>query len=358
MRGKPVEKVRELLVLRGLDAILFTGRANIRYLCGFSGSEGALLVDRDASSFLTDSRYTTQAQEEVRADHLGQYRLPEEGIVARLRERGCGKIGFEGEYLVVSRLEKLRSQAGAEVEWVPLAKEMRPLRGVKSDAEIEAIRAAARLNAVAFAEIAAGIHAGVSERELAVELEFALKRRGAEEKAFDFIVASGRRGAMPHGLASQKVLSADEMVTIDFGVRLNGYHSDETVTLALGHPPQRLLEAYDVVLQAHDLALEALRPGQPLKDVDAVARDHIRSRGFGEFFGHGLGHGVGLEIHEFPVLSPRSEDVAEEGMVVTIEPGIYIPGLGGIRIEDMAVVSAHGCDLLTAVPKNLRTCVP
>ncbi|NLC70705.1 MAG: aminopeptidase P family protein [Desulfuromonadaceae bacterium] len=355
MMAERLEKIRRVLDQRELDAVLFTHAANIRYLCGFSGSEGALIVDRQGSFFLTDSRYTTQARREVEADHVVEYRTMVEGAVAGLRERGFRKVGFEADHLVFSRLEKLRCQSAPDLEWVPLGSEIRPLRGVKSSREVEIIRAAALLNAEAFEEIQAMIRPGISERRLALELEFALKRRGGEEKAFDFIVASGERGAMPHGLASEKILGADEMITIDFGIRRHGYHSDETVTVGLGRPPERLMQAYDVVLTAHDLAVKCLEPGKSLKEVDAVAREHIRSHGFGEFFGHGLGHGVGLEVHEFPVLSPRSEDVAVEGMVVTIEPGIYIFGLGGIRIEDMVVVTADGCELLTTIPKSYRS---
>jgi Xaa-Pro aminopeptidase len=354
MRAERLEKVRELLEQRKLDALLFTHLANIRYLCGFSGSDGVLIVDHRETAFLSDSRYTTQAREEVAADRVEEYQTPAEGIVSRLREWGCRRIGFEADSLVFSRLEKLRSQADPEMEWIPLGKELRSLREIKSRAEIETLRAAACLNAAAFGDISALIRPGISERDLALELEFSLKRRGGEEKAFDFITASGERGAMPHGQASGKVLVAGEMLTIDFGVRMQGYHSDETVTVGIGQPPTRLRQVYDVVLEAHDLAMQSLCPGIPLKEVDAVARNHIRAHGFGEFFGHGLGHGVGLEVHEYPVLSPRSEDIAQEGMVVTIEPGIYIPGLGGIRIEDTVVVTAAGCALLTSIPKAFR----
>jgi len=355
MPARSVERIRRLLAEDGLDGVLFIHPPNIRYLCGFSGSEGALLVDRGESAFLTDSRYTTQARQQVSTDCVEEYRSLVEGVAARLRARGCKRIGFEADHLIFSRWERLVSEGAGKIEWVPLSKEIRSLRMIKSEKEIDFLRAAARLNAQAFAEIEEMVRPGISERELALELEFALKRRGGEEKAFDFIVASGVRGAMPHGVASEKPLAPGEMITLDFGVRLDGYHSDETVTFALGRPPQILREVFDVVLEAHDLAMKGLEPGRPLREVDEIARSHIRNKGFGDCFGHGLGHGVGLEIHEAPVLSPRSEDVAREGMVVTIEPGIYIPGLGGVRIEDMVAVTADGCEPLTAIPKSFRS---
>jgi Xaa-Pro aminopeptidase len=195
---------------------------------------------------------------------------------------------------------------------------------------------------------------GVSERELALALEFALKRSGAEEKAFDFIVASGERGALPHGIASEKKIGRGELVTIDFGSRVNGYHSDETVTVAVGEIDDKAREIFDTVLAAHDQALAAVRPGISIVALDAVARGHIARRGYGEFFGHGLGHGVGLEIHEYPSLSPNSEGFIEEGMVITIEPGIYVPGLGGVRIEDTVVVTSDGYRCLTRIPKQFQ----
>lgn len=348
------------VTIRGqeLDAILFTHLPNIFYLCGFSGSNGVLIVDGEESSFLTDSRYTTQARSEVAADHVGEYRIQAVGIVELLKERGCRKVGYEAEHLFCSQLEELRRQSDGAVDWVPLENELRPFRGIKDQAELENLRSAARLNVEAFAQVEGMIKEGMTERALALELEVALKRLGGEEKAFDYIVASGVRGAMPHGLASEKILGAGEMITIDFGVRWGRYHSDETVTLALGIPPERLKKAYDVVLKAHDLAIEGLRPGLPLKEVDALAREYIQGQGFGDFFGHGLGHGVGLEVHEYPVLSPRSKDIACEGMVVTIEPGIYIPQLGGVRIEDMVVVTPHGCEILTQIPKSYRSFFP
>ncbi len=185
-------------------------------------------------------------------------------------------------------------------------------------------------------------------------MECTLKRLGADEKAFDFIVASGLRGAMPHGVASDKVIQSGELVTIDYGVRKDGYHSDETVTLAVGEISSDLRRIYDIVLAAHDAAIDSLRVGMELKALDAVARRIIAAEGYGDYFGHGLGHGVGLEIHEYPPVSPRSQDRVEAGMVLTIEPGIYVPDLGGVRIEDTLLVTDQGYEILTQLPKSFR----
>lgn len=343
-----------LLVACNLDAVLFTDLSNIRYLCGFTGTDGVLVVTGKGSCFLSDSRYTTQARAQVRAGEIREYSVKLDGVLGFLEQTGAQRIGFEAETLPYAMVERFRERGGADRQWVPLAKEVLPLRGVKGGEEIAALLEATRLNAEAFEEILPLIRPGAVEREVALALEVALKRRGGEEKAFDFIVASGPRGAMPHGIASERQIRAGELVTVDFGVRYGGYHSDETVTVAVGEVSQQLQAIFATVLEAHDLAMAQVRPGVDLKAIDAVARDLIAGRGFGAYFGHGLGHGVGLEIHEYPTVSPRSEVIACEGMVFTIEPGIYIPEVGGVRIEDMIEVTADGCRQLTRLPKTLR----
>jgi Xaa-Pro aminopeptidase len=349
-----VQKVREILPGMGLDAVLFTHLPNIRYFSGFTGSEGLLLVDRETTVFLTDSRYTQQARGEVAVGCIREYQVREEDVRSLLQERNVRRLGFEADYLVCSKFTRFEEKTAGDVEWVPLADELRALRGEKTFAETEHLRYATALNAAAFEEILPEIKPGKSERDIALALEFTLKKRGGEEKAFDFIVASGYRGALPHGLASDKKILSGEFVTIDFGIRWQGYHSDETVTVAVGDVADGLKAIFDTVLAAHDLAIRNIRPGMPLREVDALAREHISDKGFGAYFGHGLGHGVGLEVHEYPVLSPRSRDVAREGMVVTVEPGVYIPEMGGIRIEDMILITSDGCEVLTGIPKNLR----
>jgi Xaa-Pro aminopeptidase len=346
---------KNLLEACGLDAFAFLYPPNVRYLCGFTGSDGALLLAGETDCFLTDSRYSTQAITQVQADEIREYKVKVDGIAAWLREQGVRRIGFEAETLTYGTVQRLREKGPEAAEWVPVEKPILSLRGIKDDDEVSALETAAAINAAAFAEILPLIRPGVPEQELALALEFALRRHGGEDKAFDLIVASGPRGAMPHGVASNRPLAAGELVTFDFGTRVRGYHSDETVTVAVGEISPRLQEIFEVVLAAHDCAMAAVRPGVPLREIDAVARELIARRGFGDYFGHGLGHGVGLEVHEFPTLSSRSEDMAEERMVFTIEPGIYIPDLGGVRIEDTVVVTAGGCRPLTQINKGLQT---
>jgi Xaa-Pro aminopeptidase len=347
-------QVRPLLEGCGIEALVFMDPANLAYLCGFSGTDGALIVAGATSCFLTDSRYTTQARRQVQAGVVQEYADKTAGILDWLRQAGVRRAGFEAATLPYGAVVRLREGVD-DIEWVPLDQQLKPLRGCKDAAELGALERAAAFNRSALDEVLPLLVPGTSERQLAVELEFALKRLGGQDKAFDFIVASGPRGAMPHGVASDKQLVAGELVTIDFGTRVDGYHSDETVTLALGSVAARERKVFDTVLAAHDRAIAGIRPGVALRDIDGLARDYIATQGFGDYFGHGLGHGVGLEVHEYPVVSPRSEAIAEEGMVFTVEPGIYIPDLCGVRIEDMVVVTADGCRLLTRIPKQFRS---
>jgi Xaa-Pro aminopeptidase len=252
-------------------------------------------------------------------------------------------------------LQQWEEKVAGAVQLVPLTTELRGLRRLKSEDELRALERAAELNERAFAAVLPLIRPGIRESEVALELEIALRRFGGEEKSFDFIVASGERGAMPHGVASDRSLRAGELVTIDFGTRYGGYCSDETVTLAIGEVSAELRRIYDLVLEAHDRAIDAVQPGVALSAIDTVARELITAAGYGPCFGHGLGHGVGLEIHEAPVVSQRGEDVAAENMVITIEPGIYVEGLGGVRIEDTVVVTPEGCRRLTRIPKSFRS---
>lgn len=340
-----------LLSSRDLDALVLKQGENLRYLCGFTGSDGLLVITATAVVFLTDSRYTAQAGQQVTATAIEQYQGQAEGLIACLRRLDARKVGFEPS-IAYGTLEEWRAKADDVFTWVAVKPELENLRLYKDSEEISALLRAAELNRLVFAETLPLVRPGTSEREISLALEFALKRRGAEEKAFDFIVASGPRGALPHGVATERLLEAGELVTIDFGCRLGGYHSDETVTLAVGEPTPVMREVFDIVLEAHDLALAHVKPGVPLAEIDSVARDHIAAAGYGDYFGHGLGHGVGMAVHEAPVVSPRSKTVAAAGMVITIEPGIYLPGQGGVRIEDMVHVTADGAQPLTSIPKT------
>lgn len=346
------ERARSILERRGVDILVVTSLPTIRYLSGFTGSDGALLVTGDDLLLLVDGRYVSQAAEEAPGVPVLCYRSKPEGIAEQILARSLLRVGIEDARMTVSFLETLREKLPA-CEFVPLCQECDDLRSVKSPDEIGLIQQAATIAGTALREILPMIADGPSEEDVAIELEYRIRRLGAEGIGFETIVASGLRGAFPHGRGSRKRISPHELVTIDFGAVVGGYHSDETVTVGVGRLDDRLREIHQTVLEAHDRAIAMIRPGVSLRDVDAAARDYITARGYGEFFGHGLGHGVGLEIHERPTLNPRSNDVAREGMVFTVEPGIYFPGVGGVRIEDTVVVTPHGARCLTTFPKEL-----
>ncbi len=338
--------------LYNLDAILFTNLLNIRYLCGFSGSEGALLLSRDAAWFLCDSRYTTQADAEVGDAAIRQFTAKLDTVAELITELKLLRIGYEAAHTTVEDFNVLSGKLTGR-ELVSISGDLDQIRSCKDSEELGRLRKVASIASTSLLAVLPILKPGISEMVVARELEFEMRRQGADGRAFDFIVASGERGAMPHGRASDKTVKAGELVTIDFGASKDGYYSDETVTVVIGQTDARYREIYGIVKEAHDRAIACVKPGVACRQLDAVARDFIKESGYGEYFGHGLGHGVGLEIHEKPVISPRSESVVEEGMVFTIEPGIYIPGFGGVRIEDTVAVSAHGCELLTLVPKEL-----
>lgn len=337
-----------------LDAFVFFDLKNIRYCCGFTGTDGVYIFSQKKDWFLSDSRYHEQARQQVKVTEQVCYKNKFDALVDTLTSAQCRRVGFDADVVSVSQLQELTKRTEDQLEWIPVTEEIRPLRGIKSVVEIELLQQAANLNAAAFTEIEGLIKPGVSEKLIALELEFALRRLGGEDRAFDIIVASGPRGALPHGVASDRLLAAGELVTIDFGTRIAGYHSDETLTIGIGEVEGEMRRVYDVVLEAHDLAMSKAAPGLVLADLDAVARDYITSAGYGDYFGHGLGHGVGLDVHEYPTVSSRGLDQLREGMVITIEPGIYLPGRGGVRIEDTVVITDDGCRALTRISKKYR----
>ncbi len=354
MIAPPTLKIRRILEAEKLDAILIFGLPNMRYLSGFTGTDGVLLIGVDNSVFLTDSRYLLQAQAQVSTDQITCYKNKFKTIIAQLRNCGYKRVGFDAAAIDFAKYDELVTTGGSSFTWIPLATQLQTLRAIKSDVELLALNKAAALNNDAFDLIYPTIQPGMTERDVALELEFTLRRLGGEDKAFDFIVASGKRGALPHGVASEKKLVAGELITIDFGTRVDGYHSDETVTFALGEVDGKLRQIFDIVLEAHDTALAAIHPGGLICDLDTVARDIITAKGYGDYFGHGLGHGVGLEVHEYPPVSQRTDQRLEAGMVITIEPGIYVPELGGVRIEDTVVVTGNGHESITTIPKQFK----
>ena len=339
----------EAVTAAGADAILVTAPANVRYLSGFTGTNGWLLVGQARPLFFTDPRYGEQARREITdAEVVVTASGLVEALSGRLSELGQAQVAFEAEHVTVALRDKL--EEGSGVDWTGLGGVIEEARQKKDAGEIEAIRRALEIAEVALGEVAPGIAAGQSEKQVAADLERACRSGGAEGMAFETIVASGPRTALPHGVASDREIGAGEPVMIDMGCRIDGYCSDITRMVWCGDEPDpdwaRLVE---VVLSAQVAAMEAVRSGVAASEVDAAARGVIDEAGYGTGFVHGTGHGVGLEVHEAPALSKRGESCLEAGMVVTIEPAIYLEGRVGVRIEEMVCVTDAGCTRLTAL---------
>ncbi|MHB8174043.1 MAG: M24 family metallopeptidase [Nitrospirota bacterium] len=353
-REKRLDCLRMQLKSEGADAFLVTNLTNVSYLTGFTGSSGYAIVTENKAVFLTDSRYQTQSKDEVEGyDIIIQKGRISEEFGKLLRELGARKIAFESRNVSFDfHGALLKEMAGAE--FLPLKDAVEKLRAVKDEDEIEKISEAVRRAEGGFRENISRISSGMVESETALGLEFNIRGFGARKVPFDIIVASGERAALPHGIASGKEMREGDTLIIDFGGEAHGYQSDITRSGVLGEADRKQSEIYDIVLEAQRRAIEKVRAGVSCREVDEAARGHIAAKGFGDYFGHGLGHGVGLEVHEAPSVSYLSEDVLKEGMVITIEPGIYIPGWGGFRIEDMVLVTAEGCETMTSLPKDIN----
>jgi Xaa-Pro aminopeptidase len=347
------DRVAGRLAERGLDLLLVTDLTNLRYLTAFTGSNGVAVVGRDVRRFITDFRYVEQAGLEV--DGFELERGPQE-IAGALREgwpEGELRLGFEDDDVSVRRHRRLREVVPSQIELVPAGGVVEELRAVKDADEVARLRAATALADAVFDWLRADGLVGRSERAVAVALEHELRRLGAEAPSFPSIVASGERGALPHAQPADVAIARGTLVTLDLGARLDGYCSDCTRTWATGELPDDLAEAYALVLRAQEAALAAVRAGPEGREVDAVARRIIEDAGHGEHFGHGTGHGVGLAVHEAPRLARTAEARLVAGNVVTVEPGVYLPGRGGVRIEDLVVVREDGCEVLTGTTKEL-----
>jgi Xaa-Pro aminopeptidase len=351
------QKLREHLATTRFDGLLISHLPNIRYLCGFTGSAGLLLVEEAGSVFFTDVRYDTQAHEEVKGAKVVIARkavLPALGdFLAARRKRARGwTIGIEAEHFTVAektRLTRIRP-SGIRLKDAPSIVER--ARMVKDDDELQRIRAAVVLGATLFDRTLEVLRLGVKEIEVAGEMEYAARRGGAEQMSFPTIIASGERSALPHGRASDQPVASGGFVVCDFGVILSGYCSDQTRTVWIGSAPQDARQAYEAVREAQQAAINAVRPGIPVGEVDAAARKVLRRAGLGRYFTHSTGHGVGLEIHETPRVADGQREILQPGMVITIEPGVYFPGKWGVRIEDMVAVTAGGCDVMTPTSKD------
>jgi Xaa-Pro aminopeptidase len=345
------DRLAALLEESELDCLLVSNLVNVRYLTGFTGTNGACVVTRDARLFLTDSRYVEQAKQQVpEFEHLEASRE----LLGDLAKHLHGRAGFDDAHLSVRAHRILSEKVPEGVELVPAAGLVERLRAVKEEGELRTIRAAAELADAAYEELRGAGLAGRTEREVARSIVRFLEDSGAEEVSFPPIVAAGAHGALPHASPRDLEIPTGVLVVVDLGARLDGYCSDCTRTLATGPLEERPLEAYAAVLEAQQAALDEVRAGAVCREVDAVAREAVAAR-FGIGFEHGLGHGVGLEVHEGPRLAPSAEGSLEAGNVVTVEPGVYVPGEFGIRIEDLVVVTDDQCEVLSGFPKELVT---
>lgn len=342
------------LAARRLDYMLVTNLINVRYLSGFSGSNAALLVGRDRSAQIaTDGRYLTQVAEEVPDVEALIARRSARGLIEELSDHA--RVGVEATHLTVAELEALQDVAGEDVTLVPVSGLIEPIRAVKDGEEITALADVAELASQAFRDLLADgcVAEGRSELDVAADLEFRMRKAGSERTSFDTIVASGPNSAKPHHSATDRILRRGDLVTIDFGAHVAGYNSDMTRTLVIGEANDFVREIYDIVLRAQLAGVEAATIGRPLVDVDAACRSIIEDAGYGEQFVHSTGHGIGLDVHEAPSASLTGEGKLQEGMTLTIEPGIYVPGKGGVRIEDTLVIASGGPRILTNVGKEL-----
>jgi len=322
-------------------------------MSGFTGTSAILLISCDRAILITDFRYVEQASAQAPDYEIIQYSSSQtEELNKLLEEEKIRRLWFEDNYLSYSQYVEYSGKLRAE-EFIPLGKKIEEIRRVKDETEIRLIKKAAEIADDVFTHILDYIKPGIRETEIAAEMEHHMKRLGAQGPSFETIIASGKRASMPHGVASEKKIEAGDVVTLDFGAIYEGYCSDITRTVFVGKPDAELEKIYKIVSEANKIGLKAVRSGLPGKQIDAAARKYISDAGYGDNFGHGLGHGVGLEIHEDPTLSVRGDIILEDGMVVTVEPGIYIAGLGGVRIEDMVVVSGESATVLTASPKEM-----
>jgi Xaa-Pro aminopeptidase len=350
------ERLTELFGEAGIDVLLVTDLVNVRYLTGYTGSNGIALVGPGLRIFISDFRYLQQTAEEVESSFERRIAPAPQGLLDLVGDAlpaGETRLGFEADHVSVNQHARLREQLRDDIELVPTSRLVETLRAVKEPDEIARIKAATALADAAFERLLREPIVGRTERDLALALDTEMRRRGAERVSFETIVAAGAHGALPHAQPRGVEIREGDLVVFDWGAQLDGYCSDCTRTVAAGDPGTEAQDVYDLVLEAQLAGLQAVQTGRGGRDVDGVAREMIESAGYGERFGHGLGHGVGLLVHERPTLSTRSEDELEPSNVVTVEPGIYLPGRFGVRIEDLVVVTDDGCEILTSVPKQL-----
>ena len=353
MNSQRLDALHRKLSSARLDAFLVTFLPHIRYLTGFSGSNGLCVITDSRHAFLTDGRYREQVKEEVRGFRTV---IASDSLLKTATQRKLvpvrGRIGYQAQYLTVAELNNVKKLL-PHARLVATNGLVEEITVVKDVSEIQLLKQAVAITDKVFTKLLRIIKPGVRECDVAAEISYLHRKEGAEADAFEPIVASGLRGALPHARATEKKIAKGELITIDMGGRFKGYHSDMTRTVAVGKPSPRARKMYQVVADAQQLAIEAAGSGMSGKALDAVARTYIKKKGYGKYFNHSLGHGLGLQIHELPRLSALSKDMLASGTVVTIEPGVYIPGVGGVRIEDDVIIRNGYCEVLNRSPKEL-----
>ena len=348
-----LRKLRERMAQKKIDALLVVSLPNVHYLTGFSGSAGVLLVTLRNSILFTDSRYNLQAHREVRGSRVVIAKGGSFAAAVRWTSRTKpGRLGFESESISFSSYQNLR-ELTVNKKLVPTVKLVESLRIQKDTAEIEQIRKAVDLGSKAFSETVAHLRPGITEIDVAAEIEYRMRRLGAERLAFETIVAAGPNTALPHARPGTRKLQRNECVMLDLGAMLGGYAGDMTRTIFLGQAPPKASRIYKAVLEAQKEAEQAVQVGVPCSAVDKAARRVLERHGYGSYFTHSTGHGVGMEIHEMPSLARNQETLLPESAVVTVEPGVYVPGYGGVRIENVVVVRKRGPEILTTTPREL-----
>ena len=350
-----LEELRASLETAGLDGLLVSHLPNIRYISGFTGSSALLLVHGNGACLLTDFLYETQLESELSADVTP--RVTRDGLVPALAGlisdlSAVGRIGFESERVTVRDRREMGERCES-VAWEPTTDRVEQLRATKDDEEIDCIRRAAKIGDEALRQVLEGALEGVTEREVAANLDYRMRLLGSEGAAFDTIVASGPRTALPHATPSDRLVQAGDFLLVDFGATVEGYRSDMTRTVVIGSASDWQRTIYSTVTEALENALALVEAGRPAREVDAGARQTLDDAGMGELFGHSTGHGIGLEVHEAPRLHHRSDELLMQGNVVTVEPGVYFPGRGGVRIEEDVVAEDGGRTVLTAFPREL-----
>jgi len=345
-------KLREMLPSLGVDGMLITGATNRRYMTGFTGSAGVVLISPAEAKLIVDFRYVEQAAEQAPEYEVVRIRdsLPDQ-VALEAEKMGIARLAFERDHITFGAYEEYSGKVKARL--TPAAGVVESLRMIKTEQEIECLRKAADIADRTFSRVLELIRPGVAEKEIADEMESIMRQLGADSSGFAPIIASGWRAALPHGLASDKKIEKGDAVILDFGACYRGYRSDMTRTVAVGDPGDRIRQIYEIVLDTQRSCLARLGPGVSCREVDETTHEAVRLRGYGEHFGHGSGHGIGLDIHEEPFFSPKSDKTLQPGMVVTFEPGIYLPGLGGVRIEDDVLITAEGAEVITRSPKEL-----